>query len=140
MPCSDSSSSIDIQFDPKGRFLAFDFAKITCGREITAKTGYSEYCKGKKAEHILKLTYNEVARGLKLEKEDEQFILYLEWDALRSALVQYLGVEDDEIDTDRCHITSIEETEKGTTVALVILPPKELPKIMACGMVDKPSA
>ncbi len=137
MPCSDSSSSINFKIDHEERFVAFDFAKITCGREITAQTGYSQYCVGKSLEDILKFPYREIASDLNIKDEEGQFILFLEWDALRSAIAQYLGIEDTDIDRERCIITSIETSAIGTEAALVILPPKEMPKIIACGLVPK---
>ncbi len=137
MPCSDSSSSIAICLDHEERFISFDFAKITCGREITAKTGYDMYCVGKTLPEILALPYAQVARELKSADEETQFILYLEWDALRSAIAQYLGIEDKEIDSDRCRISGINYDEKGMEIAMVILPPKELPKILPCSLGDR---
>ncbi|OGX05642.1 MAG: hypothetical protein A2Z88_10735 [Omnitrophica WOR_2 bacterium GWA2_47_8] len=137
MPCSDSSSSIAFKMDQDEKFISFDFAKITCGREITAQTGYSAYLKGRSLEEILGLNFSEVSQALNLKSEEEQFILYLEWDALRSAVIQYLGTCHDDIDGERCHITSIASSPQGIEVALVLLPPKEMPKIIACGIADK---
>ena len=137
MPCSDSSSSISLKFDGEERFVSFDFAKITCGREITAKTGYSTYCVGRSLPEILTIPYAQAALELKLEDEEGQFILYMEWDALRSAIAQYLGDENTEFDKQRCQITSIVHSEDEIEVAMVILPPKELPKILPCNLADK---
>ena len=137
MPCSDSSSSIALKLDAAERFISFDFAKITCGREINTNDSYSHYCKGKTLDEVLDTSYLQVVSDLSLVDEEQKFILYLEWDALRSAIVQYLGIDHAEVDQTRCRITSIESTEQGTEVALVILPPKELPKIIACGLADK---
>lgn len=134
MPCSDSSSSIDIRLDHDERFVSFDFAKITCGREITARTGYSAYCAGKGLEEILKIPYLTAVTGLGLQDEESQFILHLEWEALRSAIVQYLGIEAEGVDAGRCRIISIAHTETGIEIALVILPPQDLPKILPCSM------
>jgi len=136
MPCSDSSSSLSIKFDHDERFLDFDFAKITCGREITAKTGYSTYCVGRTLPEILEIPFTRAIEDLGLKTEEEQFILYLEWDALRATIAQYLGVDVEDIDRDRCLITSIEQSEEGIEAALVILPPKELPKILPCSLAD----
>jgi len=86
---------------------------------------------------ILALPYAQVARELKSADEETQFILYLEWDALRSAIAQYLGIEDKEIDSDRCRISGINYDEKGMEIAMVILPPKELPKILPCSLGDR---
>lgn len=137
MPCSDSSSSIAICLDHEERFISFDFAKITCGREITAKTGYDTYCAGKTLQEIVALPYERVARELKNADEETRFILYLEWDALRSAIAQYLGIEDTQIDADRCRISGINYDERGMEIAMVILPPKELPKILPCSLGDR---
>ena len=137
MPCSDSSSSISIKLDHEERFLSFDFAKITCGREITANTGFSKYCAGRTLEDILKIPYAEAVMALGLKEEEGQYVLYLEWDALRSSIAQYLGVDDDQFDQDRCQITSIEQNDTGIEIAEVILPPKSMPKILPCSLGDK---
>ena len=137
MPCSDSSSSIALKLDPDERFVSFDFAKITCGREITAKTGYSTYCVGLTLTEILDIPYSRAARDLKAQDDETRFILYLEWDALRSAVAQYWGLDDKDLDKDRCQISAITYDEKGIEVAMTILPPKELPKILPCSLADK---
>jgi len=134
MPCSDSSSSISIKLDQQERFLSFEFAKITCGREIAAQTGYSQYCNGRNLTEILELPFAKVVADLGLKEEEAQFVLYLEWDALRSSIGQYLGIEDPQIDKERCQITSLEHTEDGIEIAEVILPPKSLPKILPCNL------
>lgn len=136
MPCSDSSSSIALRLDNHERFLSFEFAKITCGKEITSHTDYNNYCRGKALKEILRISYREAVENLKAEEEEEQFILYLEWDALRSAVAQYLGIHDKDIDNDRCRIASIEHDEEGVGIVQVILPPKEMPKILPCGLND----
>ena len=63
--------------------------------------------------------------------EETRFILYLEWDALRSAIAQYLGIEDKEIDSDRCRISGINYDEKGMEIAMVILPPERIAEDIA---------
>jgi NifU-like protein involved in Fe-S cluster formation len=137
MPCSDSSSSISLLLDHDEKLVSFDFAKITCGREITAETGYEKYCQGRTLQEILAIPYSQVCQELNTSQEEAQFILYLEWDALRAAIVQYLGASSEDVDGDRCRITSIEYDEEGIEIGLVILPPKELPKIIACGIADR---
>ena len=134
MPCSDSSSSIAIKLDSEGRFVKFDFAKITCGRSIEHATGYSEHCKGKTLEEILRIGFNQAVVDLRIMDEEGQFVLHLEWDCLRSAIAQYLGLEDPTIDTHRCLISSIEHDANGIEIAQVVLPPQELPKILPCSL------
>ena len=132
MPCSDSSSSIAIRLDHEERFVSFDFAKITCGRKIAAATEYAEYCLGKTLPEIVATPYQKIAQELGVDDEEKRFILYLEWDALRSAIAQYLGLEEKELDKERCQISAVSYDEKGIEVAMTILPPKEMPKILPC--------
>lgn len=134
MPCSDSSSSMFIKLDPDEKFLSFQYAKITCGSEISGGTGYSEFCKGKSLDEILKLSFDDVQEALNPKEDETQFILYLEWDVLRSAVAQYLGIQDASIDVQRCKISSIDVTEQGIEIAQVVLPPAQMPKITACGV------
>jgi len=134
MPCSDSSSSLALKIDHHDHFISFEFAKITCGREITAKTGYNTYCVGKTLNEILNIPYKQAVKDLNIDEEEDQFVLYLEWDTLRAAIAQYLGYDAEDIDRDRCQITAIEHTEEGIEIAQVILPPKELPKILPCNL------
>lgn len=136
MPCSDSSSSISIKVDHDERFISYEYAKITCGREITGGTEYAKYLKGKTLDDILAISFQQALTDLKIPAEEDQYILYLEWDVLRSAIGLYLGIENPEIDTGRCMITSIETTEEGIEFAEVILPPKEMPKILPCSIAN----
>ncbi len=137
MPCSDSSSSIFIKLDHEERFITFQFAKITCGREITAETAFSKYLKGKTLDEILALPYMQAVADLNLTDDEAKFVLHLEWDALRAAIAQYLGREEEGIDFNRCMITSIEENDTGIEIAEVVLPPKSMPKILPCSLGDK---
>jgi len=141
MPCNDSSSGLNIRLDLEERIIHFDFAKITCSSEITSNTGYAAYCKGQTLEQVLVHDYHKLVGELKLDGDEEkQFVLHLEWDALRAGIAQYLGIEHESIDPDRCRITSIEHTDEYIEIAQVILPPKELPKILPCSLGDKNKA
>lgn len=137
MPCSDSSSSMVIQLDIDEKFINFEYAKITCGREITGSTGLNEYFKGKLLPEILEIPYSKIMEDLNIQEEENKFILYQEWDVLRAGVALYLGIEDPHIDTDRCSITSIEHSETGIEIAEVVLPPKELPKVLPCSLGDE---
>ncbi len=137
MPCSDSSSSIAIRIDNDDRLVKFDFAKITCGRDIGGGTGYNEYCVGKTLQDILQIRYIDAVKDLRLNDEEKQFTLYLEWDTLRSAITQYLGLENVEIDKDRCKISSVVYDDDGVEIVEVVLPPKELPKILPCNLANQ---
>ena len=137
MPCSDSSSSMFISLDSDEKFLSFEYAKITCGGEISGGTGYSKYCHGKTLDEILAIVFADVMKDLDVKDDESAFILHSEWDVLRSAIVQYLGVDDADIDMNRCKISSIDVTDKGIDIAMIVLPPASLPKITACGVKNK---
>ena len=135
MPCTDSSSGINIRLDSGERFVKFDFAKITCSRQITGGTGLSEFCAGRSLEEILDLDFRMLVSALALNADEErQFILYMELDALKAAIAQFLGIEHPGVDIDRCKVTSVQQIDGFTDIALVILPPKELPKITPCSL------
>jgi hypothetical protein len=133
MPCSDSSSGLNLRFDAQERFLSFQFAKITCSSEISAETGLSSFCISKPLPEILDLDFYMLVSALNLNEDNErQFILYLELEALKASIAQYLGIDHSAYEAERCRITSIEHGQDYTEIALVILPPKELPKIIPC--------
>ncbi|HBR14043.1 MAG TPA: hypothetical protein DD723_00660 [Candidatus Omnitrophica bacterium] len=132
MPCTDSSSSIILQLDHEEKFVSFNFVKVTCGKEIETDARYGRYCAGKSLGDLLKISFQQAVDDLKIDNEEEQFILYLVWDALRSSLAQYGGFHDPEIDKDRCHIQSVEHNEEGVKITQIILPPQELPPLDPC--------
>ena len=138
MPCSDSSSGLNIRLDLNGRLVQFEFAKITCSSEIGGGKNLSQFCAGRTLEETLDLDFRMLVSVLDLNTDEEaQFILYMELDALKAAVAQYLGIEFPGVDVDRCKITSVEHSEEYIDLALVILPPKELPKILPCSLSDR---
>ena len=138
MPCSDSSSGLNIRLDLNGRLVQFEFAKITCSSEIGGGKSLSQFCAGKTLEEVLELDFRMLVSLLNLNTDEEaQFILYMELDALKAAVAQYLGVEYEGVDVDRCKISSVEQSNDSIDIALVILPPKELPKILPCSLKDR---
>ena len=74
---------------------------------------------------------------LNLTDDEAKFVLHLEWDALRAAIAQYQGRQEEGIDFERCQITSIAHTDQGIEIAEIVLPPKEMPKILPCSLGDK---
>ncbi len=138
MPCSDSSSGLNLFLDTEDRLVRFEFAKITCSSEISAATGLSDFCKAKDLREILDLDFAMLVSALDLNADAErQFIMHMELDALKAGIVQYLGLEHDKADNERCQVSGIEHTPHGVEIALIILPPKELPKIMPCSLKDR---
>ncbi len=131
MPCKDSTSRVRVTLDADERLLDFDFSKITCSQTIGGETGYKQWCTGKTIEAIAALEFSDLVRDLGLTQTEEQFFLYLEWDALRSAIAQYQGRQED-IDSDRYQVASISWEDGRIEISQVIRPPTEMPKIIPC--------
>ena len=129
MPCKDTTAEITIHLDEKDCLVDFEFSKITCNKEIGGGTGFLEYCRGKPAEEILDLEFNELLDFFALESDEDQFLLYIEWEALQAAIAQLLGIS---INNKRYQIASISYDEGGTTINQVMFPLKEMPKVTSC--------
>jgi NifU-like protein involved in Fe-S cluster formation len=94
MPCSDSTSGLNLRLDQDERLVFFQFAKITCSSEIGAGTGLNAFCVGKSLEEILNIDFYMLRTILGLEHDEEkQFIMYMELEALKAGVAQYLGVD-----------------------------------------------
>ena len=130
MPCKDTTSEISLRLDQNDRLIDFDFAKITCSKPIGGGTGYREYCIGRSAEEILEFDFSELVKQLELQETEDQFLFFLEWEAVGSALAHYLGRSDD-VDHERYQIASITYDET-IEIFQVVKPLKEMPKIIPC--------
>jgi NifU-like protein involved in Fe-S cluster formation len=131
MPCKDTTSRVTVLLDQEDCLVDFDFSKISCNKEIGGGTGYLEYCKGKSIDEIMRLEFQALLDFLAPASTEDQFFIYLEWDALRTSLAQYLG-EVADIDQEKYQISSITSDEKGTTIVQVICPPEKIPDIISC--------
>ncbi len=130
MPCKDTTSEITLRLDKNDRLIDFEFNKITCSKTIGGGTGYQEYCSGRSAEEILELDFSELVNQLELQETEDQFLFFLEWEAVGSALAHYLG-RSDEVDQERYQIASITYDEI-IEIFQVVKPLKEMPKIIPC--------
>ncbi len=129
MPCKDTTAEIIIQLDDKGCLVDFSFSKVTCSKEIGGGTGFLEYCIGKSVEEMLDLEINELLDFFAFECDEDQFLLYMEWEALKAGISQLLGIS---INNKRYQIASISCDENGTTINQLMSPLKEMPKIVSC--------
>lgn len=133
MPCKDTTSRITVRLDLEDRVVDFDFSKITCSKEIGGGTGYKDYCAGRTIDEISQIDFNGILEKLHPENTEDQFFLYLEWDALRTAIAQYLG-RNEEVDAERYQLSSVSLDENGVEIRQVIRPPSEMPKIVSCAV------
>jgi hypothetical protein len=137
MPCKDTTSEMSIHLNENNCLVDFAFSKITCSKEIGGDTGFLDYCKGKTAEEILNLEFNELLVFFAFEADEDQFFLYMEWEALQAAIAQLLGIA---INNKRYQISSINYDENGTTIRQIMVPLKEMPKIVSCLKREKNSS
>lgn len=131
MPCKDAKSIISVRLDGQDCLVDYDFSKDTCGKEIGGGTGYKDICVGRKISDIMDIEFPDTVEKLGTEGTEEQFLLYLEWDALRSLIAQYLG-KDEEIDPARYQIESIIHDGDEVEIRQVIQPPENMPKLIPC--------
>ena len=129
MPCKDTTAEITIRLDEKDCLIDFVFSKITCNKEIGGGTGFFDYCRGKCAEEIMTLEFSALLDLFSLKSEEDQFLLYMECEALQSGIAQLLGAP---INSKRYQIASISFDETGTTIRQVMSPLEEMPKVVSC--------
>ena len=137
MPCKDTTAEITIHLDDNDCLIDFIFSKITCNKEIGGGTGFLKYCRGMPAEEILRLEISELLDFFSLESDEDQFLLYMEWEALQAAIAQLLGVP---INNKRYQIASISRDVNGTIINQVMSPLKEMPEIISCFKGEKNSS
>ncbi len=132
MPCKDTSAKIKVLLSAEERLLDFDYEKITCSKKIGG-TGFREYCVGRSIDEISHIDFHELLDIIYFESTEEQFYLYLEWDALRAAIAQYRG-KGDELDQERYQLSSIVYDEGNVEICQITKPPKDLPKVVSCSV------
>lgn len=129
----DPAANIVMRLDPDERFVDFDFYKIACGSPIASQCGFREYCAGRHVADFMEMNYSTVIRDLNVIDEEQQFVVFLEWDALRCAIAKYLGSAIPGADPERCQIIAIKHEDSKIEISEVILPPQNLPAINTYG-------
>ena len=132
MPCNDSTSSIKVEINKDDQLVDYQYEKISCGKAIGERGDYLNFCVGKNIERIADIPFEEALKKCKRKDSEGEFLLYLEWKALREVLRQYLGMEKDS-DSKRYKIAEITADGGCTSVEMIISPPDEMPPIISCG-------
>ncbi|MFQ5482589.1 MAG: hypothetical protein ACE5ER_07505 [Nitrospinaceae bacterium] len=136
MPCKDTTARVTIRLDASDRLVDFDFSKLTCRKSIGGNLGFQEHCAGRSLDEIGRMDFLDLVRILEVEGAEDRFLLFLEWDALRTALWQYQGQEA-AVDATRYQLDSIVYGPEGVEITQFISPPKEMPKIVSCAVRSK---
>ena len=133
MPCKDTTALMTVRVDHSDFLINYDYAKISCAKAIGNGQSFQQYCEGKPIQQILEWEFFQILQDLQLpeEESENQFLVYLEWSALRSALIQYLG-RDDDVDTEHFEVASVEYDEQEVQIIQVIRPNSDMPKIQSC--------
>jgi hypothetical protein len=131
MPCKDTTSQITIILDANDCLISFDFSKLTCQKPVGGGTGFIDLCRGKPVDEVTHLEFSDLVVELGLTDSEEQFLLYLEWDALGAALEQYLGCGHD-VDLERYQIATIAYEANQVEIRQMVASPKEMPKLVPC--------
>ncbi|MBT7936571.1 MAG: hypothetical protein HN722_10275 [Nitrospina sp.] len=131
MPCKDTTSQITVILDEKDCLVSFDFSKLTCNKPVGGGTGFMEFCQGKPVDQVTQLEFSDLVTDLGLTDTEEQFLLYMEWDALGAALSQYQGGQQ-EVDRDRYQIATIAYESNQVEIKQMVASPEEMPKLIPC--------
>ena len=131
MPCKDTTAQITVILDDKDCLVSFDFAKLTCQKPVGGGIGFVEFCQGKHVSEVIQLEFSDLVVDLGLTHSEEQFLLYLEWDALGAALKQYQG-DYSKVDTNRYQIATIAYESDQVEIRQMVASPKEMPKLIPC--------
>ncbi len=133
MPCKDTTALMTVRVNHNDFLIDYDYAKLTCDKAIGNDQSFHQYCEGKPIQQILEWEFFRILQDLQLpeEESESQFLVYLEWSALRSALIQYLG-RDDDVDTEHFEVASVEYNYQEVQIIQVIRPNTDMPKIQSC--------
>ncbi len=133
MPCKDTTALMTVRVNHNDFLIDYDYAKLTCDKAIGNDQSFHQYCEGKPIQQILEWEFFRILQDLQLpeEESESQFLVYLEWSALRSALIQYLG-RDDDVDTEHFEVASVEYNDQEVQIIQVIRPNTDMPKIQSC--------
>lgn len=133
MPCEDTTSLMTVRVDHNDYLIDYDYIKMSCNKDIANGQSFHKYCEGKPIQEILRWEFFQIIKNMELENEDteSQFLVYLEWSALRSALIQYLGEEED-VDTQHFEVASVQYDDQKVQINQIIRPFTDQPKIKSC--------
>ena len=131
MPCKDTTSKISILLDGNDHLLNFEFSKMTCQKEVGGGTGFLDYCLGKSVETLSEIEFQDINDDLKLNDTESQFLLFLEWSALGTALDQYQGKLPPN-EQEQYQLATIAYESDQVEIKQMVLAPSEMPKIIPC--------
>jgi len=118
---------IKLIIDVDDHLKAYDVMADPCSKTVLGNPDLKEFCLHRPLTEILQTSFSYVLENNPAPTEEEQFLLSMEWDCLRSAIGKYLGLTSENFDSERCQILSIEHHSERIIVEGVLLPPKKWP-------------
>ncbi|MBU0468891.1 MAG: hypothetical protein KKD07_03050 [Candidatus Omnitrophica bacterium] len=124
MSCSNIPTKVLLKLDKEDRFVSFNFVKLACKCSESPNDKICNYLKGQTLNEIFEISLSKAFDDLNITLEEDEFMFKLELDALKAAIANYLGIDNETVDKERCQILSIYHDDEGTSINMVILPPK----------------
>ena len=132
MPCDETSAEIVLMVDNNERLSDYKYEKINCGKEVGIGDKYRNYSLSKVIDELAEIDFKTAMEACPTSGKEEEFLLFMEWKAVREALRAYLGKEG-ETDIARYKIAEIIRGEDSVTIRMIIFSPEGMPEIVPCG-------
>ncbi len=133
MPCKDTTANLRLRIDEEEKVIDYEFSKLSCSKPIGAGEIFKSYCLDRKINEIYDLTLDELFKISNADNEEDKFLLYLEWEAVRACIALYQGrIEWDE--NDRYKIASILHENECVSISMAAAPLTEMPRVMPCSI------
>ncbi|MBI4178494.1 hypothetical protein HY522_03600 [bacterium] len=139
MPCPDQASLLKLKIAGDESILDYTYAKYSCGKPVGLGSGVKELILGLPARSVLDLTPQEAVRKLRLESEDDRFLLVVELEALTAAVAGYYGLKADV--TPRYSIIGVRQEDGFVEIHQEAGPVPGAPEIpLPCSAYDVPKS
>ncbi len=132
MPCEETASEIVVIVDGRERLTGYRYEKMTCGKEVGLGGPFLDFAKGKVVDELSEIDFPAVLKVCGAGSGEEEFLLYLEWRAVREALRAYLG-KGAGPEPERYRLAEVIAGEEGVTIKMIVYPPDNMPEIVPCG-------
>lgn len=134
MPCKDTTAQMVLKLNNDQEIVGFNYVKMTCQKTIGGESGLNQLCQGKSLNQVTRWSWAEVCQSLELSGEEEQFLAYLEWQALGECVKHGLGEPVDAGEDSCSELVSLQYGPEEMEICVNIKPPANMPKVIPCGL------
>jgi len=133
MPCKDTTANLRLRLDAEEKVIDYEFSKLSCSKPIGAGEVFKNYCLERAIDEIYDLRLEDLFKQAASDNEEDRFLLYLEWEAVRACIALYQGrTEWDE--HERYKIASILHENECISISLAAEPLSEMPRVLPCSI------